>query len=387
MRAHLETWRPYTLSYPGLVGLAGAASGTGDPTAAGVLAAWLCPTLAWLGGHYLGDYFDRDLDAIGKPQRPLPSGRLSAATARACGLGCVLAAAAVTAAVDWTAVVAVLLALAGVVAYSRLLKGRGLLGNAVRGLLTAMAVGYGAAVSVPLGEPPSWHVLPVALAFLLHDTASNIVGTLRDTEADRAGGYRTLPVAHGPVVAVRTSALLYAAALTVTALHLGTAAHTAAGAVLAACAAAAGAAAFVPLLRDHAPSARRSLRSHEVLVGERLTLAAAILASGWGPTPALALLLPLLAASLLTQTRMRAGHEFPDGDGRDGGSSGAAGAPTPAGSRGVRPGDTGRTGASPAPGPAGPDGPGADTPGAGAARPAAARPSHTSPAAPPRTKG
>lgn len=285
LRAHLETWRPYTLAYPGLVGLAGAAAGASGPTREGVVAAWLCPTLGWLGGHYLGDYFDRDLDAIGKPQRPIPSGRLGAGTARACGLGAVLAAALVTLAVNWPVVVGVALALAGVVAYSRLLKGRGILGNGVRGLLTALAVLFGAWVAAPPGQTPSWQVLPVALVFLPHDTASNLVGTLRDVEGDRAGGYRTVPVVRGLDAAVRISALLYAAALAAAVVHVSGAGEAAACGALVAVAAVAGAWAFLPLLRTASPGARLALRSHEVLVGERLVLAAAVIAGGWGRSP------------------------------------------------------------------------------------------------------
>ncbi|EST38184.1 hypothetical protein N566_08865, partial [Streptomycetaceae bacterium MP113-05] len=310
-RAHLETWRPYTLAYPGLVGLAGVAADPGGHTSAGAAAAWLCCTLGWLGGHYLGDYFDRDLDAVSKPQRPIPSGRLGARTARACGLAAVLLAAGVTLAVRWPVVVGVALALAGVVAYSRLLKGRGVLGNAVRGLLTALAVLFGAAVSAPNGGVSWTGVLPAALAFLLHDTASNLVGTLRDVDGDRAGGYRTLPVARGTRTGARVAALLYTAALATALVHTALSTHSTAAVALCTAAAGAGGWALVPLLRSPSPGSRLALRSHEVLVAERLVLAAAVLAGGWGATAALGLLLPALALSILTQRHMRARHEFP----------------------------------------------------------------------------
>ncbi|MGW7519843.1 UbiA family prenyltransferase [Streptomyces sp. NPDC054796] len=326
VRAHLETWRPYTLAYPGLLGLAGAACGGGAVTAEGVLAAWLCPTLGWLGGHYLGDYFDRELDAIGKPQRPIPSGRLSAGTARACGVGAVLLAALIVLGVNWPVVGFVVLALAGIVAYSRVLKGRGILGNGVRGLLSALAVLFGAAVTAPPGHLPSWGVLFVALTFLSHDTASNLVGTLRDVEGDRAGGYLTLPVRHGLGHAVRVASALYVLALAAGTCHLVLAAHPVAAATLLVLAAVAGACALVPLLRSAAPTPRAALRAHEVLVGERLVLAAAFTAGGWGALPALCLLVPVLAVSLLTQRHMRARHEFPAPAGGD--REGATAPPT-----------------------------------------------------------
>src|SRR5262245_41247002 len=73
--AHVQTWRPYTLPYPGLIGLAGAVLG-GERVVFRLAMVWLGVTLGWLGGLYLGDWFDRELDAIAKPQRPIPSGRL-----------------------------------------------------------------------------------------------------------------------------------------------------------------------------------------------------------------------------------------------------------------------------------------------------------------------
>jgi geranylgeranylglycerol-phosphate geranylgeranyltransferase len=315
--AHLQTWRPYTLWYPGLVALAGAAQADGSPSAAHLWAAWAAPTLSWIAGHYLGDYFDRHLDAIGKPQRPIPSGRLSPRAAVASGVLCALAAAVVTALAAWTALLLVAAGMAGIVAYSKVFKGRGLSGNVVRGALTALTVVFGAMTA---GTEPRWPTaLLAALAFCAHDTASNLVGTLRDVEGDRGGGYHTLPVLRGVRYAARTAALLYAAAIVTAAVCVPLTApgrRPAFGALLLV-AAACGIGAFAPLLRGAAPlTPGRALRAHEVLVAERLVLAAAVLAGGWGLFPALAVLVPLLGFSVLTQARMRTRHEFPP-DGRD----------------------------------------------------------------------
>ncbi|MGW0520249.1 UbiA family prenyltransferase, partial [Crossiella sp. NPDC003009] len=58
-------------------------------------------------------------------------------------------------------------------------------------------------------------------------------------------------------------------------------------------------------------TARRALRAHELLVAERLVLAAAVVAGATGPGTALLVLLPALAFSIVVQARMRARHEFP----------------------------------------------------------------------------
>lgn len=314
VEAHWETWRPYTLAYPGLVGLAGAAAGgSSTPSTLALAAAWACPTLCWLGGHYLGDYFDRELDALGKPQRPIPSGRLSPAAACTCGVLAVSAGGLLALVVSWPTVMGVLLALAGIIAYSRLLKGRGLWGNLARGALTALAVLFGAAVVAPLGELPSWHALPVSAAFLLHDAASNLVGTMRDVDGDRAGGYHTVSVQRGPLVATRTAAILFSAAMLMAAAAAACADHLMAYLVVLLCAVAVGMKAFCMLLgSSRRPlDAQRALDAHEVLVGERLMLAGAVLAGRWGLPMGLAAVLPLLAVSLVAQHRTRAAFEFP----------------------------------------------------------------------------
>ena len=213
LRAHVETWRPYTMWYPGLVALGGAALIAGPHHPWRLFAAWLAPTAGWLGGHYLGDYFDRELDAIGKPHRPIPSGRLSPNVARSCGCGCfgLLAVLAVAGGVATTG--AAVLGALGIVGYSRWLKARGVAGNLIRGALGALALLYGVAA---IGQHPTGRLWPalllLAVGWLLHDTSSNLVGAIRDVEGDRAGGYQTLPVRHGSERAVRVAIGLYAGA-------------------------------------------------------------------------------------------------------------------------------------------------------------------------------
>nr|WP_202543788.1 UbiA family prenyltransferase [Streptomyces sp. SID8382] len=296
--------------YPGLVGLAGASLTGSHPTTGQLTVAWAAPTLGWVAGHYLGDYYDRDLDALSKPQRPIPSGRLSPRTAVAAGIGCALAVAALALWANWRAVAVAAAAMAGIVAYSRVLKGRGLPGNLVRGVLTALTVLFGAMAVQPW---PPWRTLPFALVFLAHDTASNLVGTLRDVDGDREGGYATVPVRRGVRRATHTAAALYLTAVAVACAATGLVPEDTAGyLVLLSAAALCGAGVFGLLLRSpgHLTPAL-ALRAHAVLVCERLVLAAAVVAAGAGAVPALALLTPLLAVSVITQSRMRSRHEFP----------------------------------------------------------------------------
>lgn len=305
--AHLQTWRPYTLCYPGLVGLAGVVLASDSATPRQWLVSWAVPTLVWLAAHYLGDFFDRHLDAIGKPQRPIPSGRLSPQAAVVTGTACATSAVVVGTVVNGRGVLFVFAAVAGTVAYSMALKGRGLSGNIARGMLTAMVLVYAA---VQVDPSPPLQVWLLAAMFLLHDTASNLVGTLRDVDNDRDGRYQTFSVRHGVRAAARTAALFYAAAVMVGAVSSWVQPrHAPAFFVMLAAAAVIGGSAFVLVLRKH--SQVDALRAHKVLVAERLVLAGAVFTFGAGLLPTLVVVAVALAISLPVQAGMRTRYELP----------------------------------------------------------------------------
>jgi geranylgeranylglycerol-phosphate geranylgeranyltransferase len=307
--AHVEMWRPYTLGYVGLVSLSGAV--LAQPGASGwrLLAAWAAPTLGWLAGLYGGDYCDRHLDAIAKPHRPIPSGRVRPGTAVAALILCVTSGAAIALSVNWRTLLLVGAAFGGGAAYSAWLKGSGLAGNLVRGSLTALAFLFG---TMAVTTWPPVRLLPVAIVWWMQDSGSNLVGTLRDADGDRLGGYRTLVVRRGEQVALRSICALYAGAAGVAALMLLTlpspdrwvATGLGAGAIAFA------GAALVLLARSERPIAQRTaLRAHEVLVVERLLLAGAMIAL---VAPALALVVTAVtgAVTVASQRVMRERYEF-----------------------------------------------------------------------------
>jgi geranylgeranylglycerol-phosphate geranylgeranyltransferase len=318
LRAHVETWRPYTLWYCGLVGLAGAALIGGPHHPWRLAAAWAAPTAGWLGGHYLSDYFDRELDAVSKPHRPIPSGRLTERAALWCGCAGFAILAGLAAAGGWgTASVAVAGAL-GMVAYGRWFKARGLAGNVVRGALGAIALLYGAAAAglrPAAGFPAAPTVAALLIlmaAFWLHDTASNLTGTLRDIDGDRAGGYQTLPVRRGTPFAVTTVLALYVTAIAA-ALAGGLLAGRGQADFLATLviAAATGGAGLAPLVthRTQMPVVV-ALRAHSVLVIERVVLASAVVGLGLGVAWQVGLAAPMVALTWWTQSTMRKQHEL-----------------------------------------------------------------------------
>jgi 4-hydroxybenzoate polyprenyltransferase len=87
LRDYIELVRPANVVTAFADVLAGyALAGLQNPAAL----PWLLPATASLyaGGIVLNDYFDRDLDRVERPERPIPSGRIGARSAA--GLGAVL---------------------------------------------------------------------------------------------------------------------------------------------------------------------------------------------------------------------------------------------------------------------------------------------------------
>jgi isopropylmalate/homocitrate/citramalate synthase/4-hydroxybenzoate polyprenyltransferase len=307
--AHLETWRPYTAFYVGLVGMAGAELANPDARASRVLAAWAIPTLGWLAGLYGGDYFDRALDAEAKPHRPIPSGRMPAWVALAAMIGCSLIGAVLSLVLNWRTVLLVVAALVVGILYSTVFKGRGLSGNLVRGSMTAFAFLYG---TMMVGHLPPSRVLPIALVFLAHDTASNLVGAVRDIEGDRAGGYRTFAVQHPVSTSLRVISFLlclaYGLALATPAiLSRSWSTGFVIGLILAVATAVW---ALAPLFQVRGPVRRPAYRAHAVLVFTRILLAGSLLVWTLGVAVAVPIVIAALAATWISQRLLRERHEF-----------------------------------------------------------------------------
>lgn len=207
--AHLETMRPYTVIWCGLVSLAGACLSWGQlPPLDVTILSVIVPIMGWIAGLYLSDFLDRKLDQIEKPHRPIPSGRIK--PYEAILVGSIYAI--VGTLFSWylgiknfslVFVVALL-----VLTYTSIAKSRGFLGHINRGIVTVAAYLYGVFTSpIPLEAIPIyiWLLAPV---FLFHDANSNLVGAIRDMQGDKKGGYQTIPVKYGIKKSIGLSALL-----------------------------------------------------------------------------------------------------------------------------------------------------------------------------------
>lgn len=310
---HLEVGRPDLVFYSGLVSIAGAVLASPTWTGWQLLGAWAAPTCGWFAAMYGGDYFDRELDKITKAQRPLPSGRMRPGEALAGMIIWVLLGMTIAVLLNPLSFVMVVLALSMGVAYSKYFKARGIWGNILRGLITCCAFVVGV---LSTSDTLALELLPFAAVFGLHDAASNVIGAICDAEGDRAGGYFTFPVRHGEPAALRLLVALHVAWI---ALAIG---YPFAGFVdgfrlaayfpLLTIAVAMTIASSAIILLGPRPIPRVvGLKSHEVLVLERLVLGGGLVAGAAGIGLGLGILVPFLAATVLSSLYLMRGSYEP----------------------------------------------------------------------------
>ncbi|MEJ8672837.1 UbiA family prenyltransferase [Streptomyces sp. MS1.AVA.1] len=250
---------------------------------------------------------------MSKPRRPIPSGRLSSAGAVTAGTLCLIGFSGLALAANQRSVVLVAAIGAGIVAYSRFFKARGLAGNVTRGALTSMAFVFG---SMTVSPWPPLEVIAFAPAFpgarhrfqpdrhppgRRRRPSMRIPHHARASWCRRDGAGRRRPLrrlsaqrgcrrlAPGPRSG---QAGVFAFLFLATGMGLAD---------------------FMLLFRFSPQSPPLlALHAHEVLVLERLVLTGSLLALGMGLTTTVALLAPVLLLSAVTQALMRTKHEGSD---------------------------------------------------------------------------
>jgi geranylgeranylglycerol-phosphate geranylgeranyltransferase len=248
----LEIMRPGNCLMAGLAALIGFLVADAKPeplTAALVALAVFAVTGA---GNAVNDYFDREIDAVNRPGRPIPSNRISPDRALAWSialfaLGCILAFFINPIALAIAIFNSILLYL-----YARNLKVTPFAGNLAVGYLSGSTFLFGGAAGSNV-EITTFLFLLASLATLAREIEKDI----EDVAGDRSSGARTLPI----VIGERKSSLL-AATFVVAAIVLSylaplgrayLAAVTVADLLFLA--------ALVSILKDEAPKAQKMLKA------------------------------------------------------------------------------------------------------------------------------
>jgi geranylgeranylglycerol-phosphate geranylgeranyltransferase len=157
----------------------------------------------------LNDCFDREIDAINQPQRPIPAGIVKLADA--ISFAVILVSAGILFAAYsgvWTLLIAIL-SMVLTVAYNWKVKRLGLLGNAFVSTDVAISFIYG---GFAVGSP-TWSLGIFALLAFLASMGREIVKGIVDVTGDNAKGVRSLAATKGNTEAAKSGAALFLAAV------------------------------------------------------------------------------------------------------------------------------------------------------------------------------
>lgn len=208
-----ELTRPGNAFAAGVLTFIGAfVAGIGDSTVANpgvnVAAAVVATWLATAAGNAINDYFDRDVDAINDPDRPIPRGAVSPRGALLFSVALFVGAIATTLVLPPLAIAIAAVNLLALVAYTEWFKGLPGLGNAVVACLGGSTFLFGGAAVGSVAESGVLFAL-AALSTLTRE----IIKDVEDMEGDREEGLNTLPLAVGARPALVAGAVLLVAAV------------------------------------------------------------------------------------------------------------------------------------------------------------------------------
>ncbi|GAA0201844.1 geranylgeranylglycerol-phosphate geranylgeranyltransferase [Haladaptatus pallidirubidus] len=180
--------------------------------AGAVLATWL----ATGAGNAINDYFDREIDRINAPERPIPRGAVSPRGALFFS-GLLFAGAVVSVLVlPLLAIAIAAINLLALVAYTKLFKGLPGVGNAVVAYLGGSTFLFGSVAvaadagssAVPLGSDAGNHAAFILFVLAgLSTFTREIIKDVEDMAGDREEGLNTLPLAIGARPAIGVGAV------------------------------------------------------------------------------------------------------------------------------------------------------------------------------------
>lgn len=165
-----------------------------------IILAMLAVFFETAAGNVINDYFDYQIDLINKPNRPIPSGRISLKAGRNYGyllflLGTICGLLISLLTDNWIPFIIVLIADVVLYLYAYKLKSTPLIGNLAVGFMT----GFGFVFAGFSLNDPNIILTSIYLGFFafVMTTARELVKDIEDMEGDKAEGAKTLPILYG----------------------------------------------------------------------------------------------------------------------------------------------------------------------------------------------
>ncbi|WP_312909152.1 geranylgeranylglycerol-phosphate geranylgeranyltransferase [Natronosalvus caseinilyticus] len=159
-------------------------------------------------GNAINDYFDREIDRINQPERPIPRDAVSPRGALAFSLAMFLAAVAIAVTLPPIAIAIAVINLLVLITYTEYFKGLPGIGNALVAYLVGSTFLFGAAA---VGD-----VRAAVVLFLLAGVSTltrEIIKDVEDVDGDREEGLNTLPIAIGERSALHVATVLLVVAV------------------------------------------------------------------------------------------------------------------------------------------------------------------------------
>jgi len=205
LSAFLRLIRPVNCVMMGFAVIVGASLVTYPNFSTNLLLAFITSFTLTATSMAINDYYDRDIDAINEPQRPIPSGAIS--PKEALFLALVLSVIGFVAAFGTNVYCLIVAAIAWIVSVTYVTKGKrtGLPGNLLVSTCVVIPFIYGGFAA---GSPELTTMIFVAIAFL-SNTGREVAKDIVDIEGDNSQDIKTIPVVHGERVAAFVSSIFF----------------------------------------------------------------------------------------------------------------------------------------------------------------------------------
>jgi geranylgeranylglycerol-phosphate geranylgeranyltransferase len=145
-------------------------------------------------GNVINDFFDAEIDAINRPDRPIPSGAVSRGAARGFAVMLFLAGILVSFFTNSLCIGIAIFNVLLLIAYAVKLKSTPLIGNIVVAYISASIFLFGGAFN---GLDGLVRIIPIAAITFFAMLSRELLKDAEDVEGDRAGGADTVPIRIG----------------------------------------------------------------------------------------------------------------------------------------------------------------------------------------------
>jgi geranylgeranylglycerol-phosphate geranylgeranyltransferase len=163
------------------------------------------------GGNATNDYYDREIDRINRPERPIPSGRLKSRDALLIGGGLFILGVLLSILLDVPCIVLAVVNSIVLAFYAAHLKRLGLAGNLIVGYLVGSTFLFG---GLAAKNAPKLQALGILSAMAAVSTVGReLIKDIEDMNGDSKIGLKTFPLSHGPRAAAALAIVFIVAAI------------------------------------------------------------------------------------------------------------------------------------------------------------------------------